>query len=94
MLAKINLSSNSDNTEQNSFTGDIQQFYTFLEERLGSKKLKQIRDIISRYNDDDSGDPTQESNFKKEIEEVMDEQSRMSYMPLVHALINMEEMVK
>jgi len=48
----------------------------FLEERLGTKKLNQIREIIKRYNLNE--DPQEEYNFKKEIEQIMDEQSRMS----------------
>mmetsp|Transcript_98323 Transcript_98323/g.212016 ORF Transcript_98323/g.212016 Transcript_98323/m.212016 type:complete len:207 (+) Transcript_98323:531-1151(+) len=73
----------------NNFTGDIKQFYMFLEERLGTKNLQLIREIIKRYNDDED-----EPRFKREVENILDGPSRLSYMPLVHALVNMEEMIK
>lgn len=94
MLNKINLSSNNanDNGDNNNFNGDIQQFNTFLEERLGTETLAKIKELIKKQNANE--DPNEEQKFKEEIESLMDEQCRMSYMPLVHALINMEEMIR
>jgi len=50
MLNKINLSSNNanDNQDQNNFNGDIQQFNTFLEERLGTETLAKIKELIKK----------------------------------------------
>lgn len=45
ILDKINISNSTSDTE-GSFSGDIKQFYNFLEERLGAKKLNLIRDIV------------------------------------------------
>lgn len=48
MLNKINLSSANDNTDNNNFNGDIQQFFTFLEERLGSTTLAKVKELIKK----------------------------------------------
>jgi len=43
-----NIEDKDSDIKNNSFTGDIQQFYQFLEERLGTKKLLKIREIIKK----------------------------------------------
>jgi len=48
MLNKINLSSADDNSDNNNFNGDIQQFFTFLEERLGSSTLVKVKELIKK----------------------------------------------
>jgi hypothetical protein len=48
MLNKINLSSADDNSDNNNFNGDIQQFFTFLEERLGSSTLAKVKELIKK----------------------------------------------
>jgi len=76
MINKINLSSSNDNSDNNNFNGDIQQFFTFLEERLGSNTLSKVKELIKKYNANE--DPNEEQKFKEEIESLMDEQCRMS----------------
>lgn len=76
MLNKINLSSADDNSDNNNFNGDIQQFFTFLEERLGSSTLAKVKELIKKQNANE--DPNEEQKFKEEIESLMDEQCRMS----------------
>lgn len=52
--------------------------------------MKKVRELIKKYNNSDDD----EDAFKLEMEGLLDEKQRTTYLPMIHALINLEELVR
>lgn len=72
VVSNVNLKEK--NEKDSSFNGDIKQFYEYLTDRVGAKKLAKVRELIKKYANSTSS--KDEEVFKNELESLLDEKQR------------------
>lgn len=80
------------NQNNSSFNGDMKQFHLYLIDRLTEAKLNKVKNLIKLYNDSEGTDE-QEKEFKNKLEGLLNDKERATYLPMIHALINMEDFI-
>jgi len=80
------------NSNNSSFNGDMKQFHLYLIDRLTETKLNKVKNLIKLYNDSEGTDE-QDKEFKSKLESLLNDKERATYLPMIHALINMEDFI-
>jgi len=73
-VKQVGIKGKKQDEKGSSFSGDIRQFYDYLTDRVGVKKLDQVRDLIKNYANSETSED--EDKFKLEMDKLLDEKQR------------------